>query len=115
MKNAIGILILVLIIQSCSKNKINSDLIGHWKSTKSANIVELFFFKDSLIYSAWEKTTKFSWRNDSTKIYYTQLTNIDPTLKTDFIINYKLNLEKDTLFLKNPESDFTNEFIKINE
>ena len=112
MKNVIRILILVSFLQSCSKNNINSDLLGHWKSTKSSNIVELKFFKDSLIYNAWERTTKFSWKSDSTKIYYTQLTNIDPELETDFTMDYRLNSGKDTLFLKIPDSDFTNEFIK---
>ena len=114
MKNAIGILTLVSFLQSCSKNNINPNLIGHWKSTKSGNIVELKFFKDSLIYNAWEKKTKFSWKNDSAKIYYTQLTNKAPELETDYIMQYKLNSEKDTLFLKNQDSDFTNEFIRIN-
>lgn len=115
MKNSIGILIIVSFLQSCSKTKINSDLLGHWKSTKSANIVELKFFKDSLISDAWEKSTKFSWKSDGTKIYYTQLTNVDPNLETDFIMEYRLNSEKDTLFLNIYNSDFTNEFIKINK
>lgn len=113
MKNLIGILILVSFLQSCSKNNINHDLIGHWKSTKSANIVELKFYKDSLIYNAWERTTKFSWKSDSIKIYYTPLSNIDPILETDFIMDYRLNPQKDTLFLKKPDLDFTNEFIRI--
>ena len=113
MKNVIRILIIVTFLQSCSKSNINSDLFGHWKSTKSANIVELKFFKDSLILNAWEKTTKFSWKSDETKIYYTQLTNVDSELATDFIMEYSLNSKKDTLFLKNSDSDFTNEFIKI--
>ena len=115
MKNVIEILLIAIFLQSCSKNNSNSDLFGHWKSTKSANIVELKFFKDSLIYNAWEKTTKFSWQSDGTKIYYTQLTDIDPELETDFVMEYKLNFKKDTLFLKNVDSDFSNEFIKINE
>ncbi len=114
MKNIIGILIVVTFLQSCSKNNINSDLLGNWKSTKSANVVELKFFKDSLISNAWEKTTKFSWKSDNTKIYYTQLTNINPELETDFIMVYRLNSEKDTLFIKNTDSDFTNEFVKNN-
>lgn len=112
MKNIIGILIIVSFLQSCTKTNINSDLLGHWKSVKSANIVELKFFKDSLISNAWEKTTKFSWKSNGTKIYYTQLTNIDPEIETDFIMEYRLNSEKDTLFVKNSESEFTNEFIK---
>ena len=74
--------------------------------------MELQFFKDSLIYNAWEKQTKFSWEIDRKKIYYTQLTNIDPELETEFIMEYRLNSEKDTLFVKNSESEFTNEFIK---
>ena len=114
MKNIIRILLVITILQSCSKKEINTDLLGNWKSTKSANIVELQFFKDSLVSNAWEKTTKFSWKSDGIKIYYTQLTNIDPELETDFIMEYRLNSEKDTLFLKNSDSEFTNEFIKTN-
>lgn len=103
---------MISFLQSCSNKNTNGELIGYWISTKSANIVELQFFKDSLIYNAWEKTTKFSWKSDGTKIYYTQLTNIDPELETDFIMEYWLNPEKDTLFIKNSDSEFTNEFIK---
>ena len=76
--------------------------------------MELKFFRDSLIYNAWGKTTKFSWKSDGTKIYYKQMTNIDPELKTEFIMDYKLNSGKDTLVLKNSGSEFTNEFIKKN-
>ncbi|MCB4800314.1 hypothetical protein [Neotamlana laminarinivorans] len=112
MKTVIRTLFLVLILQSCSNKKNNSEIFGHWISTKSANTVELKFFKDSLIYYTWDKTTKFTWESDGTKIYYTQLTNIDPELETDFIMEYRLNSEKDTLFVKTSESDFTNEFIK---
>ena len=115
MKKVIKILIIVSFLQSCSKNNIDNDIIGHWKSTKSTNIVELKFFKDSLIYTAWGRTTKFSWKNDNTKIYYTQLTNVDPKLETKFIMDYRLNIKKDTLFLKNSDSEFTNEFIKIKD
>ena len=115
MKNAIGIFIVVVFLQSCSKTNINSDLLGHWKSIKSTNIVQLKFFKDSLIYITWEKTTKFSWKSDGTKIYYTQLTNVNPKLETDFIMDYRLNSQKDTLFLYSPDANSTNEFIRINE
>jgi len=114
MKNIIRILLVITILQSCSKKNINTDLLGKWKSTKSSNIVELQFFKDSLVYNAWKKTSKFSWKSDGIKIYYTQLTNIDSELETDFIMEYKLNSQKDTLFLKISDSDFTNEFVKNN-
>ena len=113
MKTVIRIILIITFLQSCSKNNINSDLLGNWKSTKSANVVELNFFKDSLVSRAYEKTTKFSWKSDGTKIYYTQLTNINLELETNFILEYKFNSEKDTLYLKNSESEFTNEFIKI--
>ncbi|WP_188464944.1 hypothetical protein [Bizionia arctica] len=99
-------------MQSCTNQKNNSEIFGHWISTKSTNTVELQFFKDSLIYNAWEKTTKFKWESNRTKIYYVQLTNINPELETDFIMEYRLNSEKDTLFVKTSESNFTNEFIK---
>jgi len=112
MKTIIRTLFLVLIFQSCPNKKNNSEIFGHWISTKSANTVELQFFKDSLIYNAWEKKSKFSWKSDGTKIHYTQLTNINPELETDFVMEYRLNSEKDTLFVKTSESEFTNEFIK---
>lgn len=46
------------------------------------------------------------------KIYYTQLTYIDPELESDFILEYRLNSEKDTLLLKNYDSEFPNESIR---
>jgi hypothetical protein len=115
MKTVIQTLLVICILQSCSKKNIDNDLLGNWSSTKSANIVDLQFFKDSLIANAWERKTKFSWKSDGSKIYYTQLTNIDPELETDFIFEYKLNTEKDTLFLKKEtDTSFTNQFLKIN-
>jgi len=114
MKNVIRTLIVLCILQSCSKKNIDNDLLGNWSSTKSSNIVDLQFFKDSLVYDAWGKTTKFSWISSKSKIYYTQLTNIDPELETDFILEYKLNEQKDTLFVKTEtDSSFSNQFLKI--
>ncbi|WP_313115417.1 hypothetical protein [Aequorivita sediminis] len=114
MKNVIRTLLVICIIQSCSKKNIDNDLLGNWSSTKSANIVDLEFFKDSLIQNSWERTTKFSWTSNGSKIYYTQLTNLNPELETDFILEYKLNAQKDTLFVKTEtDSSFTNQFLKI--
>jgi hypothetical protein len=112
MKNIIATLLALTILQSCSKKNIDMNLLGDWSSTKSSNIVDLHFYKDSLIYNAWERTTKFSWKSDISKIYYKQLTNIDTKLETDFIMEYRLSLEKDTLFIKISDSIFTNEFIR---
>ena len=114
MRNIIISILVFLILLSCSHDNINRDLLGNWKSTESSNIVYLKFFKDSLISTAWGQTTEFSWRSDESKIYYTQITNYDPELKTDFILDYRLNSEKDTLYLKSPEADFTTAFIKTN-
>ena len=105
-------ILLIFLLQSCSNNDNNADLYGCWISTKSVNNVELQFFKDTLIYNVWEKTTKFIWKSDSAKIYYTQLTNIAPELETFFIMEYRLNFKKDTLYLKNFDSEFRNQFVK---
>ncbi len=116
MKTIIQTLLVIFILQSCTKKNINNDLLGNWSSTKSSNIIDLQFFKDSLIENSFGRITKFSWTSDSSKIYYTQLTNVDPELETDFILEYKLNAQKDTLFLtlKNKtDSSFTNQFLKI--
>lgn len=115
MKTIIRILLVIFILQSCSKKNIDTNLLGNWSSTKSSNIVDLQFFKDSLIQNSWGETTKFSWRSDDSKIYYTQLTNVDPELETDLILEYKLNAQKDTLFVKKEnDSSFTIQFLKIN-
>ena len=115
MKTIIRTLLVICILQSCSNKNIDIDLLGNWSSTRSSNIVDLQFFKDSLIQNSWERTTKFSWTSNSSKIYYTQLTNVDPELETDFILEYKLNAQKDTLFVKKEtDSSFTNQFLKIN-
>ena len=65
MKNVIGILIVVSFLKSYSKNDINSDLLGNWKSTKSANVVELKFFKDFLVSKNSKKDTLFLKISDS--------------------------------------------------
>ena len=115
MKNTIQILTIIFILQSCSKKTINNDLIGNWTSVKSSNVVELEFTKDTLFYHNWGKTTKFKWKHNKFKIYYTQLDNIDPKLETKFVMTYYMNLEKDTLYLRNSNSKFTNKFIKSNK
>lgn len=114
-KLAVRILVIFICLISCSQTNVNTDLIGHWKSTKSANVVTIEFLKDSVIYQAWEKTTIFSWSCDDNNIYYTQLTNINQELGTDFIMEYRVNPEKDTLFLKTDDSDYINEFVQVYE
>ena len=113
MKNLILLLFIIITLVCCSKKDVNPDLLGNWISIKSANIVELKFYKDSLIIHQWEKEIKNNWTSNSSKIFFTQLTEIDPQKRTKFKIGYKLNSKKDTLFIKN-ETDtvFTNEFIK---
>jgi hypothetical protein len=112
MKTICSIVLFTFILQSCSNKENNTDLFGYWISINSANTVELKIYEDSLIYNSWEKSTKFSWKSDSSRIYYTQLTNIDPELETHFIMEYRINAEKDTLFFKNSNSAFTTKFIK---
>lgn len=115
MKTIIRTLLVICILQGCSKKNIDNDLLGTWSSTKSLNIIDLQFFKDSLIQNAWERTTKFSWTSDGSKIQYTQLTNIDPVLETEFSFEYILNAKKDTLFIKKEaDSSFSRQFLKIN-
>ncbi|MFD2907875.1 hypothetical protein ACFSX9_03910 [Flavobacterium ardleyense] len=111
----INTILIILVLQGCSKKNIDTELLGNWSSTKSSNIVDLQFFEDSLVTDTWDRKTKFSWKSNASKIYYTQLTNLDSKLETDFIFDYKLNSQKDTLYLKKEtDSSFTNQFLKIN-
>ena len=111
MKQIVLLIFIVTILESCDKKSINSDLLGSWTSTKSASIVELKFYKDSLIVHQWGKVIKNNWTSNSSIIFFEQLTEIDPQDKTRFELGYKLNLKKDTLFIKNEtDSVFTNAF-----
>ena len=114
MKNTIRILFLIIILQSCTNKEINADLIGHWDS-RSSNYIKLEFYKDNLIIHQWGKEIKNDWSSDNTKIFFTQLTNLDPELETDFILEYKLNATKDSLFLKRSDSDLIMDFGKIKD
>src|SRR5690554_317112 len=113
--NIIRTILIIAICQSCADKNLDTDLLGNWSSTNSANIVDLRFYKDSLLTNSWERETKYSWRSDNSKIYYTQLTNIDPDLRTDFVFEYKMNSQKDTLFIKTETDSLrTIELSKIN-
>ena len=112
MKNHVQLILLCVLFINCSERHQNEDLFGHWTSFKSANIVEIKFSKHYFISNSWEEETKFSWHSDSDKIYYTQLTNLNPDLEADFILEYELNATKDTLTLRNFVGKAENQFVK---
>ncbi|WP_406683839.1 hypothetical protein N1F78_14275 [Seonamhaeicola sp. MEBiC1930] len=108
------VLFLSCIILNCSKNKVNKGIYGKWKSVNSINIVSLVFFKDTLIINQWGKEIKNEWYGDEDKISFKQLNHINPKKETNFIIHYKLNETRDTLYIKREkDSTYSNQFIKL--
>ena len=115
MKNLIVALILVLVLQNCSSNSIKDEFLGNWSSTNYSNIVDFQFFKDSLVIHQWGNSTLNLWDRDDSKIYITQLKGDGPEIDTSYVLQFKLNVQKDTLFIKEAQdSDFNAELLKIN-
>lgn len=113
MKIIVQALVLLFLFQSCSKKNINTDLIGNWSSINSGNVVDIEIHKGSMLVTNFGRETLFSWTSDSSKVYYTQLSNIDPTLETDFIFKYELHPQKDTLYINNFSDPRTIKFLRV--
>lgn len=88
---------------ACGTNERKNDLIGIWKSYESHHTkVALTFYKDSVITESFggEMRTNSKWNVDESKIYLKQVRFKDSILKDDLNYEYKLNKEKDTLWIK---------------
>ena len=102
----IRILILLILFFSsisCETDERKNDLLGVWESyepnhTKSV----LTFYKDSLILDALGGGfhTNSKWSVDEYKIYLKKVRLMDTILKEKMSYEYKLNLTKDSLYIK---------------
>ena len=115
MKNIIRTIFIIAIFQSCTDRQIDTDLLGNWSTTNASNIYDFQFFKDSLkVYSSLGES-KYDWKSDDSKMYWTQLTNISSDFETDVEFSYKLNSQKDSLYLQRKiDSTYTTKLLKIN-
>ena len=113
MKHILTILFIVIIFQSCKTNTDKEKLIGNWSIPNG--LVELEFYKDSLIVteSGYYKYIN-EWSIDKSKLYLETVKGLDSFgLKTK-LFDYKLSVNLDTLFLKQPsDSIFKPPFLRI--
>lgn len=123
MKTIIQILIIICFINSNSTQNYKKELLGDWVLTNSANVQELKFYKDSLTYSIFGHTSKYSWvifnkgkiYCSLTKDLNTEMDKFNPKLDSDFIIEYTLYPEKNILSTETIDGDYTLDYIKVKE
>lgn len=94
---------------SCSNNTSESVLIGQWNSTSSSNVIIFDFYKDSVKISQWGSYKLYDWNINESKIVFKS-----KLLNEEFNVDYKLNRDNDTLFVKNRNELDYQIFIKSN-
>uniref|UniRef100_UPI00404908E2 hypothetical protein n=1 Tax=Flavobacterium sp. TaxID=239 RepID=UPI00404908E2 len=113
MNKLIKNLAILVLLLGCNKKQNNHDLYGDWISFKSTNIVTIHFEHHKMTVNQWGRDIENSWTCDDSLIYISQLTHVNTELPTDYEMIYKLNATKDTLYLKQTNSNFSNEFVRI--
>ncbi|WP_379978847.1 hypothetical protein [Dokdonia ponticola] len=99
MKTIYKIIILVLILQSCSSSHKEKDkLIGNWSVVNGLN--EFEFYQDSLIVSEWGMSYINQWDIDSSKLYLETIKGLDSFGIKTKEFDFRLSENLDTLFIK---------------
>ena len=101
--------LILLFSIGCSKNTSENVLIGKWNSTSSSNVIIFDFDKDSVKIFQWGKTKLYNWNINDSKIVFK-----NKSLNEDFFVDYKMNRDNDTLFVKNSNESDYQIFIKSN-
>jgi hypothetical protein len=109
MRKILLLLTILLIFLSCKKENEKSDFIGNWSTISESNInIDVQFFKDSIVHHnpLVGRIESAKWKVIGNKIHQSFLNNNSPLEEKEVenILDYKFNLEKDTLFIKR-ESD----------
>uniref|UniRef100_UPI0040482EF5 hypothetical protein n=1 Tax=Flavobacterium sp. TaxID=239 RepID=UPI0040482EF5 len=102
-------MLILLFFIGCSKYNFENALIGRWKSVSSSNFIFYDFDKDSVKISQWGKIKLYNWNINESKIVFKS-----KFLNEEFDIDYKLNRDNDTLFVKNKNELDYQIFIKSN-
>ncbi|MDK2772963.1 MAG: hypothetical protein KYX68_12160 [Flavobacterium sp.] len=108
MKNIFFLFTLICI--SCSTNFTSQQFEGNWNSKSSANEINFHFESDSVTIDQWGTTKKYLWRLIENKMYFS-----NESIKENFYVNFKLNRNNDTLFLKNEHEKEYQIFVKSNK
>jgi len=92
------LIILLIILTSCSRNEYEKQLIGNWNNFPSDFMSDVRFTQDSIIiYNYFDKGFG-KWKADSSKIYITFLNKrIEKHQRKELVLNYQISTNKDTL------------------
>ena len=102
-------MLILLVFIGCSKYNFEKALIGRWKSVSSSNVIFFDFGKDSVKINQWGKIKLYNWNINESKIVFKS-----KFLNEEFDVDYKLNRDSDTLFVKNKNELDYQIFIKLN-
>jgi hypothetical protein len=107
MKSKLTILLTLLILTSCGRNKFEKNILGKWYDIRETGQLE--FTQDSL--NIWELTsTKAKWKASEKEITYEFKNIFNDSIKRNSL---KYELDNDTLIIKkNIDSLFEFKFIK---
>ncbi|MCI2230481.1 hypothetical protein MC378_14975 [Polaribacter sp. MSW13] len=107
MKSKLTILLTLLILISCGRNKFEKKILGKWYDIRETGQLE--FTQDSL--NIWELTsTKAKWKANEKEIIYEFKDVFNDSIKNNSL---KYKLHNDTLFIKtSKDSLFEFKFIK---
>lgn len=116
MKKNLKIIIVSLILLSCSKNGFEKQLIGTWKSHPAYGASDLRFYKDSVVSYEYGRKKKGTWKANSSQIKL-HLPQKDIGYSESYILDYKINDNKDSLYIKNiADSSYTSQaLIKVTD
>jgi len=100
MKKILTILILLLVISSCTRNTFEKELIGKWNNFPVGGRSDITFYKDSIVSFDYSNQSRIgTWKADSNKIYIHFPKKIKG-LREKLTLFYKISSDKDSLFSK---------------
>jgi hypothetical protein len=112
MKHIYKILILTLVLCSCSSNSEKDKLIGNWSIPNGMN--EFEFYKDSLIVNSMGMNFINDWDIDTSKLYLEPIKGLDSFALKAKSFDYRLSSNLDTLFIKREtDSAFSPAILRI--
>jgi len=99
MKKKLTVIIVSLILLSCSKNEFEKQLIGTWNNFPTEGVNDIKLYKDSVISYEYYIKRKGTWKANKSQIkFHFPQQSLDSRLNLNF--DYKLSSNKDSLFLK---------------
>jgi len=92
------IIIFLIVLTSCSRNKFEKKLIGNWNNHPNYGMTDFKFYNDSVVSTENYFSRTGKWKaNDS--VIFLKFPKIHPSLRENIQLNYKLSIG--SLLIKN--------------